>query len=376
MINAKYTARILQFCLLLAVGCSVSAEVVYEGISEGEPFKVERLIKGKGVIWGMDFISPQQMIFTERVGNAYLFDIKSGDLLEVTGEPKVYAEGQGGLLDVAVSPNFNKDGRLYFTYSKPQGDQAATTLAWAKLKGRELVEWQDLLITKSATPTSRHFGSRITFDGQGHVFFGVGDRGERANGQNLAVHAGSILRLNLDGSVPKDNPFLNVDNALPEIWSYGHRNPQGLVFDKTTGLLWEIEHGPRGGDELNLIAKGQNYGWALISRGKEYWGPVAVGEDTHREGMIDAEKVYIPSIAPSSLMVYHGKAFPQWQGDLFAGALALQHLNRIKLNKEHKAVGEERLLESVRYRIRALREGPDGWIYFSTDTGEIARITK
>lgn len=372
--RAHFVGFFLQFCLFFAWAFSAEAVVVYEGMSEGERYKVECLLKGRGVVWGMDFLNSQQMILTERGGDAYLFDIKAGDLLEVLGEPTVLAKGQGGLLDVAVSPNFNKDGRIYFTYSKPQQGQGVTTLAWAKLNGRELVELEDLLVTKSATSTSRHFGSRITFGGQGHVFFGVGDRGERDNAQNLEVHAGSILRLNLDGSVPSDNPFINVKGALPEIWSYGHRNPQGLVFDKISGLLWEIEHGPRGGDELNLISKGQNYGWAVVSLGKEYWGPVAVGEDTHRKGMVDPEKVYIPSIAPSSLMIYSGAAFPHWRGDLFAGALALQHLNRIKLDKENKVEGEERLLESLRYRVRALRESADGWIYFSTDTGEVCRI--
>lgn len=170
-------------------------------------------------------------------------------------------------------------------------------------------EWQELLVTKSTSGTSRHFGSRIAFDDRGHLFFGIGDRGERDYAQNLSNHAGAILRLNLDGSVPDDNPFVNNRNALPEIWSYGHRNPQGLYFDREHNRLWEIEHGPRGGDEINLILAGENYGWPVISYGKEYWAPIAVGEDTHREGMQQSVKVYDPSIAPGSLIVTPARPF-------------------------------------------------------------------
>jgi len=180
--------------------------------------------------------------------------------------------------------------------------------------------------------------------------------------------------LKRNGETPKDNPFVQTANVLPEIWSYGHRNPQGIAYDHTTRRLWSIEHGPRGGDEINLILPGRNYGWPIISYGKEYWGPFAVGEGTERKGMEQPIKQYTPSIAPGSLLVYSGKKFPNWQGNLFSGALKLRHLNRVVLNKEGKAISEERLLENLNERIRALVEAPNGWIYFSTDSGKIYQI--
>jgi glucose/arabinose dehydrogenase len=231
-----------------------------------------------------------------------------------------------------------------------------------------------LLVTESATDTRKHFGSRIAFDANGHVFFGVGDRGKRPMAQDLSNHVGTIIRLNLDGSVPSDNPYFGNPGTRSEVWSFGHRNPQGLVFDVPTSRLWEIEHGPRGGDEINLITKARNYGWPVISHGKEYWGPVAVGEGTSKPGMEQPRKVYIPSIAPGSLVLYRGKAFPEWYGNLFAGALKLRHLNRIELSPSGQVVNEERILEDLNERIRALAISPEDWIYFSTDSGRILRI--
>ena len=225
-------------------------------------------------------------------------------------------------------------------------------------------------VTGIAWGSDRHFGSRIAFDDT-HLYFSVGDRGNRPNGQNLETHAGSILRLNVDGSVPQDNPFVDVEGARIEIWSYGHRNPQGLVWDGVNQRLWSIEHGPRGGDELNLIERGGNYGWPIISYGKEYASFRAVGEGTHKEDMEQPKKFYIPSIAPGSLMQYSGDAFPEWKGDLFSGALKLRHINRIKLDQKGNAIAEERLMENLNERIRALLESPEGWIYFSTDSGSI-----
>lgn len=344
-------------------------------VDQGYPgIRVERLASGLGIPWGMAFISPQQLLVTARDGGIRLLNLENTNLISLQGGPAVVAEGQGGMLDVAVGPDFASDGWIYFTYSKPVDSAAATTLARARLQQDRLVDWQDLLVTDSATDTRRHFGSRIAFDEQGHVFFGVGDRGKRDRAQDLGNHIGSIMRLNLDGSVPRDNPFVGDPRAQDEIWSYGHRNPQGLLFDRETQRLWSIEHGPRGGDEINLVIKGHNYGWPVISHGKEYWGPVSIGEGTSKPGMEQPRKVYIPSIAPGSLMMYRGAAFPAWRGNLFAGALKLQHLNRITLSQGGEAVAEERLLEDLGERIRALLQGPEGWIYFSTDSGRILRI--
>lgn len=337
-------------------------------------YQLKKIARLPGIPWGMAFLNPQELLISLRGGQLLKLNTATGESSEMLNLPEIWHGGQGGLMDVALSPGYATGDWIYFTYSKPQDNKGVTTLARAKLQDGQLIQWQDLLVTVSATDTGRHFGSRIAFDDAGHLFFSIGDRGHRPNAQNLMTHAGSILRLNLDGSTPKDNPFTNKKDALPEIWSYGHRNPQGMTFDIANQRLWSIEHGPRGGDEINLILPGRNYGWPVISHGKEYWGPVQVGEGTTKAGMEQPVKVYIPSIAPGSLILYSGKAFPQWRGNLFAGALKLTHLNRVSLNSEGQADSEERLLTGLGKRIRALLESPQGWIIFSTDDGEIYQI--
>lgn len=356
--------------------CSQPAQAEFAKIisQRNTNFRIEQIAQGLGVPWGMAFLSQKELIFTEREGNIKILNLDNLEITTLDGASEVVAAGQGGMLDVAKSPDYASRGWIYFTYSKGTDSGVVTTLARAIRDGNGLTKWQDLLKTNSATNTGRHFGSRIAFDDEGHVYFGVGDRGERGNAQNLGNHAGTIMRLNLDGSIPDDNPFLDKKNVLAEIWSYGHRNPQGLLYDASNGDLWSIEHGPRGGDEINLIEKGRNYGWPVISYGKEYWSPVSVGEGTAKIGMEQPVKVYIPSIAPGSLLMYSGDAFPQWQGNLFAGALKLRHLNRVSISSDNKAIAEERLLEDLNERIRALVQSPEGWVYFSTDSGKIMRI--
>ncbi len=362
---------ISRLLLSLVVFLSIS-----QPISADTPaaYETQKLAQLPGIPWGMAFLNPTELLISLRAGQLLKLNTATGKSSEVTGLPRIWHGGQGGLLDVAVAPGSTDGDWIYFTYSKPQGDKGVTTLARARLQDNRLIQWGDLLITVSATKTGRHFGSRIAFDDAGHLFFSVGDRGHRPNGQDLMTHAGSIMRLNLDGSIPEDNPFVNRKDALPEIWSYGHRNPQGMAFDAVHHRLWSIEHGPRGGDEINLILPGRNYGWPVISYGMEYWGPVKVGESTAKAGMEQPVKVYIPSIAPGSLMLYSGKSFPEWKDNLFAGALKLTHLNRITLNSQGKAVAEERLLADLGKRIRALLESPAGWIVFSTDDGGIYQI--
>ena len=351
------------------------AKTLLTNNSAARQYQINIIADGLNIPWAMVFLNPSQILVTERQGTLKLLDRFSGKLQNINGIPPVLNKGQGGLLDIALAPHYKENGWIYFTYSKPVNHSGATTLARAQLQNGTLVGWTDLLVTESVTDTSRHFGSRIAFDHNGHVFFTVGDRGERPNGQDLMTHAGSVLRLNLDGSTPDDNPFIKRENALPEIWSYGHRNPQGLSYDLKNKRLWLIEHGPRGGDELNLIHKGKNYGWPTVSYGKEYWGPINVGEATEKAGMESPTKYYVPSIAPGSLLLYTGTAFPNWKENLFAGALKLQHLNRIELNNANAAVGEERLLKSLNERIRSLAQSPEGWIYFSTDSGKIMSLT-
>ncbi len=368
----KFTQIGLVAITLLSTTCAVSQ--AGEISQSNRDIQVEQLVDGLGIPWGMTFIGPERLLFSEKSGRLRLLRLDTLELTDIKGAPTVVAEGQGGMLDVAVSPNYSRDGWIYFTYSKPADGEATTTLARARLDGTQLKSWQDLLITDSATSTRVHYGSRIAFDHQGHVFFGIGDRGDRQQSQNTENHIGTIIRLNLDGSVPADNPFNNDPGTRNEIWSYGHRNPQGLVFDTRTNRLWSIEHGPRGGDEINLVQKGKNYGWPVISYGKEYWGPVAIGEGTHKAGMEQPRKVYTPSIAPGSLLIYQNDDFPGWNGNLFSGALKLRHLNRVSLSDTGMPTGEERLLEELNLRIRALAQGPKGWIYLSTDDGRIMRL--
>lgn len=336
---------------------------------------IEKLANGLPVPWGMAVLPDNHLLVTQRHGSLIRIQLDTGDKTDISGLPDdIYAKGQGGLFDVKLSPDYSDTGWLYFSYSKDVKGQGATSLARARLEDNRLVDWQDLIVTRSRTGNKVHFGGRITFDNKGHVFLSVGDRGERDNAQDLTNHAGSILRLKLDGSVPKDNPFTGQKGVLPEIWSYGHRNPQGLFFNTATGLLWAIEHGPRGGDEINLIKPGNNYGWPEISYGKEYWAPLPVGK-THQEGMLQPVQIYDPSIAPSSLIQYQGNLFKDWQGKLLAGALKLQHLNIITLNNKHEAVEEQRLLQSLNSRIRNIIETPDGHLLIGSDAGVIYRIS-
>lgn len=365
----KRTTLLLCLLALLPLQSYAASPQVIK--SEKVAFTLEKITDGLSIPWGMAFISNTRLLITEREGSIKLLDTQSNTFIPVQGTPAVLAKGQGGLLDVAVPPDFTAGDWIYFTFVRDKDGEGVTVLARAKLDANKLVQWQDLLETQSATGTGFHFGSRITFDETGHVYFGVGDRGERPNSQDLTNHAGSVMRLFRDGRVPQDNPFTQRTDVLPEIWSYGHRNPQGMAYDNTHKRLWLIEHGPRGGDEINLVLPGRNYGWPVISYGKEYWGPLAVGEGTHREGMEQPIKQYTPSIAPGSLLLYTGDAFPAWRGNLFSGALKLQHINRITLSADGKAIGEERLLEDLKERIRALAQGPEGWLYFSTDSGEI-----
>ncbi|MCE2571951.1 PQQ-dependent sugar dehydrogenase [Motilimonas eburnea] len=335
-------------------------------------WQAEKIASGFTLPWAIAYVDEQTLLVTEREGIIKRLDLTTGKQTPLA-EINVVAKGQGGLLDIAKSP-FTK-GTYYFTYSKNQQGQSATTLAMARYQDGKFSQWQDLLVTDSRSNTTRHFGSRITFD-QSSVYFTLGDRGERENGQNTQTHAGSILRLNPDGSIPKTNPFINNPKVRDEIYSYGHRNPQGIWYDSQTKQLWSIEHGPRGGDEINLIQAGANYGWPITSHGQEYWGPFDVGEAKEKPGIESPVKVYVPSIAPGSLVLYRGDKFPELNGKLIAGALKLMHLNVITLNEQNQAIDEQRLLENLNERIRDLEITPAGDILFATDNGKIYRLIR
>ena len=339
---------------------------------------VELIAEGLGIPWGMTFINDQELIVTQKEGTISLVNIETKELRDITGVPEIDIIGQGGLMDIALSPDFPSSNRLFFTYAKTlesnNEKSYATSLAVAKLNNDVLIDWQDLFVSNVQNNENQHFGSRIAFDNSGHVFFTHGDRGDRDNAQDLSNHAGTILRLNLDGSVPEDNPFVGDANAQPEIWSYGHRNPQGLVFDQSSQRLWSNEHGPKGGDEINLIEKGVNYGWPIISYGSEYISGRQVGEGTEKDGYAQPMKFYVPSIAPSSLIVYSGNKFAHLRGSLLSGALVLRHLNIVNIDQSGLEVSEERFLETLLERIRNVVEGPNGDIFVATDSGSIYKL--
>jgi glucose/arabinose dehydrogenase len=365
----------MKWLLTLTFSLCCITFTAHADISRDKDLNIAEVASGLSIPWGMAVLPENQLLVSQRDETLSRVDMNSGETTEISGLPEdIRVGGQGGLFDIRLAPDFEDSGWIYLSYSKDVDGQGATTLARARVNDNQLVDWQDLIVTQSRTGNSVHFGGRIAFDGKGHVFLSLGDRGERDYAQDLGNHAGSILRLNLDGSVPEDNPFVGQDNALPEIWSYGHRNVQGLFYNTETDTLWAQEHGPRGGDEINLVKPGNNYGWPEISYGKEYWAPLAVGEEK-KAGMEQPVKMYDPSIAPSGLIQYQGELFPAWQGKLLSGAMKLQHLNIVTLNENNEAVDEKRLLRSLNSRIRNVIEAPDGAVLVGTDAGVIYRLT-
>ncbi|MGH1428795.1 MAG: PQQ-dependent sugar dehydrogenase [Arenicella sp.] len=358
-----------------------------DDIRDNGEYKLKKVVSGFGIPWGMSFLSEDLLIITEKRGRLSLVDLTLGQpnsVEQIKGLPPIMQVGQGGLLDVKVEPSslVNDDlPMLYFSYvanSSLAGKSRLPTLklARAQLKGLDLINLQVLFEANYPQKGGRHFGSRIAFDGKGYVYFSMGDRGERNNAQKLSRHSGSIFRLHLDGTVPVDNPFVGLRNAMPEIWSYGHRNPQGLMFDQVSQRLWSIEHGPRGGDEINLVEMGRNYGWPVISYGREYASNFKVSKTAVKEGMEQPVYYYTPSIAPSSLLVHSGKRFPEWRGALLSGALKLRHLNVVKVDQESQFKSEQRFFEEESQRIRNVVESPQGAIYLSTDSGNVFQVVR
>jgi glucose/arabinose dehydrogenase len=357
------------FCLSQVFAAPVPLK--FKQVSEGQNITAEQILKVDDVIWGFDFLPDGRIVFTEREGRMRIFDPRTEALTLLKGVPKVLAEGQGGLLDVKLHPDFKNNRLVYFVYAIERDGINTTALARAELAVDSLDNLKVLFVAKGGGSKDMHFGARIAFDNKGYLFLCIGERNERHDAQSLSTHSGKTVRLHDDGRVPQDNPFAAKTGALPEIWSYGHRNPQGMYYDLDSGELWLSEHGPRGGDELNLIRPGKNYGWPVITYGREYYGP-KIGEPA-KEGMEQPVKYYVPSIAPSGLVRYKGDHFSKWKNDFFTGALVLTHLNRLVI-RDGKPVKEERLLKEWGERIRNVKQGPDGFIYVSTDSGKLARL--
>lgn len=350
---------------------STSARVVVNTTAKHEV--IVTLDGSNRAVWGMAFLEPDKLVYTLRSGAMGVVNIAAKTVTPLSGVPEVFVSGQGGLLDVQVHPT--ERTKLYLTYSKNTDKGATTAVATATLSGDRLTDLREIFEATAHNPnnTRNHYGSRLQFDGKGHIFVTVGDRGDRDQAQRLDRHQGKVLRLNEDGTAPEDNPFFAQGGPARFVWSYGHRNPQGLVLDAPTGELWEHEHGPRGGDEINLVKKGLNYGWPVISYGKEYRDNTQVGEGTEKEGMEQPVVYFVPSIAPCGMIRYRGTRYAGWDGSFFSGALALTHLNRVEL-KDGALVREERLFTTLGQRFRSVAQGPDGYIYFGTDGGIIARV--
>ena len=337
-------------------------------------FKVEILAKNLGVPWGMAFLNKKELILTERKGLVKKINILTGQITVIKALFKnLYHKGQGGLLDLALHPQFKKNKWIYFTYSFSKGKKQSTVLVRGQLKGNKIIKLKKLFRAKEFYNSRIHFGSRLAFDKNGFLFMTVGDRGQKDLAQNLSSHLGKLLRLDKNGKAPPDNPFTKNKKARAEIYSWGHRNPQGLFIHPESGKIYLQEHGPRGGDEINLIEKGKNYGWPVITYGRAYIG-FKIGEGTHKKGMKQPIKYWTPSIAPSGLLIYSGKKFTEWKGDLFSGALALTHLNRLQF-RDKQVVKEDRLLSDLNLRFRNVIEGPEGFIWASVDQGIILKIS-
>ncbi|HEY9270448.1 PQQ-dependent sugar dehydrogenase [Achromobacter sp.] len=368
--------RALLVSLYLSAALPVSAQPGPEPASA--PARVTAVVGGLNHPWAMAFLPEGGVLITERPGNLRLLRIPGGLSKPLAGVPKVAAQGQGGLLDVALSPEFARDRYVYLSYAEADGSKSGTAVGRGRLSadGAALEDFRVLFRQQPKLSSGLHYGSRLVFDGKGYLYISLGENNQRPTAQDLDKLQGKVVRLKTDGTVPTDNPFVGQAGARPEIWSYGHRNPQGMALNPWTGQLWENEHGPRGGDEINLVQRGKNYGWPLATHGINYSGqpiPEATGADL--PGM-EAPLYWWPkSPAISGMAFYDADRFPVWRNSVFIGALANQNLIRLTLDGD-RVVAQEWLLTDRKQRIRDVRQGPDGYVYVLTDAspGELLRL--
>ncbi len=355
--------------LLLAVTMTFSATSGADRVFDSKEHRFKAVIVAQGLKrpWGLAFLPNGDLLVTERTGT--LRKISNGVVsAPLAGLPEIYMSGQGGLLDVALHPDFATNQWVYLTYSAGGHFGASTELARGQLVGDSLVDTQVLFVAQPKSSGGRHYGSRIRFLRDGTLLMTLGDRGKRPEAQNPASHTGSTIRLNDDGSVPDDNPFVEKLGSRPELYTLGHRNVQGLTLHPQTGIPWAHEHGPQGGDEVNVLRAGKNYGWPVITYGVNYGTGTRIGEGTHKPGMEQPLYYWDPSIAPSGMDFYTGDKFPNWRGNLFVGALAYRLLARLAVKGE-RIISEERIIQNEFGRIRDVRNGPDGYLYLLTDAG-------
>ncbi|MAU62125.1 MAG: hypothetical protein CMI62_15505 [Parvibaculum sp.] len=382
----RQTLLASSFCLAAMAAPALALDETFR--TEEAEIRVETLAQGLEHPWGLAFLPDGNFLVTERPGFLRIVTPEGKIGNAIYGVPDVDARGQGGLLDVALDPDFEENRLVYLSYAErgegPENKNAnGTAVARGRLTESMSPQLQDVEVIfrqQPKEPSTLHFGSRLVFDNEGHLFIALGERSKkefRGQAQDLDSHLGKVVRIRPDGAVPEDNPFIGKEGALPEIWSYGHRNQQGAALHPETGKLWTNEHGPRGGDELNMPEAGRNYGWPVVSYGTEYSGlPVGSGESS-APGMEEPVHYWVPSIGTSGLAFYTGDAVPGWKGNAFVGGLARPGLYRLVLDGE-KVTHEEPMLRELGLRIRDVRQGPDGALYLLTDEedGQILRITK
>jgi glucose/arabinose dehydrogenase len=375
MKTSRSIGRVSLLLPLLFAGagaCQEAAAVKAGGETEVE---IATVAGGLAHPWSLAFLPDGRMLVTERPGRLRYVTRDGGVSEPVAGVPAVFAEGQGGLLDVVLDPDFAANSTIYLSYAEPAADGTnGTAVARARLDGQQLDDVKVIFRQQPKFPGRHHYGSRLVFARDGTLFVTLGERNsERDLAQDLGTHIGKIVRITTDGEAPADNPFIGREGALPEIWTYGHRNLQGATLHPETGRLWTHEHGPRGGDEINLPEPGRNYGWPIITYGREYHGP-AIGEGTRKAGMEDPLHFWVPSIGPSGMAFHSGRGHPAWKGQLFVGALPAKQLVRLEIGDDGRVKREERI--AIGSRVRDVREGPDGALYLATDedAGQILRI--
>jgi glucose/arabinose dehydrogenase len=373
MIHSNRIQQALAFVLAYSAHTLLAAPVIN---TEKLTISYEILTQELSHPWSLAFLPDGAMLVTERSGRLRYIDPKGNlDPTPIAGLPAIRQHGQGGLLDVVPHPQFEKNHWIYFSYAE-RGDKGyGTTVARGRLNDHHLDKVEVIFRMSRKTNSRHHFGSRLVFTREGYLYITLGDRGDRPRAQDLADHAGSLIRLHDDGGVPKDNPFVDRKHIQPEIYSFGHRNIQGAAQHPRTGSLWIHEHGPQGGDEINAPKAGRNYGWPIITYGVNYVIGTKIGEGTHKQGMEQPLHIWTPSIAPSGMTFYTGSRLSPWQDNLFVGSLKFQQLVRLEL-EEDKVIHEERILTGQLGRIRDVRQGPDDLLYLLTDEkqGKLVKI--
>jgi glucose/arabinose dehydrogenase len=361
---------LLAFTAFVAIEAAAPASRAQTFRTEKHEVRVVTVAKGLRHPWGLAFLPDGRMLVTERPGRMRIVSASGQVSPPLAGVPEVYARGQGGLLDVTLHPDFARNRLVYFSYAEPGPGGAGTAAALARLSddGARLENLKVVFRQQPKAEGGIHFGSRLVFARDGRLFITIGERNQMDLAQDVSVNRGQVIRIEADGRIPADNPFVNRNGARPEIWSYGHRNPQGAALHPQSGKLWTVEHGPGGGDEVNIPLPGRNYGWPVIGHGRHYDGrPIGIG--THKEGMEQPVYFWNPAIAPSGMDFYTGDKFPGWRGNMLIAVLRQQMLVRLELNGE-KVVREERMLRDIGDRLRHVRQGPDGFVYLLTDESE------